>query len=677
MGQQQQQQQQKQQQKQQQQDVPLVPQTPPKFAKNKWKEENDKMGDILEQYKKRREKKEESAKKRQHEVLRAHAVAKQGGSAKATASPTKQSNSNNNNKPMDARQVKIENERESRRIKEQRDIVTGKPPRFHNPSSKNRKSQRSNKGDGSKIQSQMKADLNQMNQDIQRMKEKVQEKEKRTSLNSNGSNNGISNGPKVRNNVFPTRKSRTPSPPPPPSSPAPSSSKLHRPPNDIADQRLKKKEAWSNSNKGQDDNEDDNNDNDNEEEDDNKYGHLSARDQVLARKRDRQQQKDEETRRQHLAAAEQIAIETKKAQNKARAQYQPSKTPPKQKTTPSNGRDMTPLPSIRQEDDDSSPVIQGVMLESLERGPSINDWLPHDRYEDDQDEFSHDHFASKYEEPMPSNIESKIQQPFFEDETEDGIDVDLLDLEQDEGSSGFGMEEEDDFEPSSFVVDEEDELAEEEALQAKEEELQLELTQAETRMATLRATMNQGRVRLGRKTVEDPEEDDDDDEDTEEGEDFEEEPNANNVHDLQDDHQEQHQERRGGGIRGGIRSDFRQPSRVEEVEDEFEDYPQDEGEELYEFDFDPDDHVPNSTHSVLPASSKRANLRTKLERDLGKIEFAAAYKILGDRYHRLETDSELPNDDSKVVEARMRKLLGNQVEMYKEIERLVYMEYNL
>merc|ERR1712166_1606456 len=572
-------------------------------------------------------------------------------------------------------------------IKQQRDIVTGKPPRFHNPSSKNRKSsQRSNKGDGSKIQSQMKADLNQMNQDIQRMKEKVQEKvqekEKRTSLNSNGSNNGISNGinngPKVRNNVFPTRKSRTPSPPPPPSSPAPSSSKLHRPPNDIADQRLKKKEAWSNSNKGQDDNEDDNNDNDNEE-DDNKYGHLSARDQVLARKRDRQQQKDAETRRQHLAAAEQIAIETKKAQNKARAQYQPSKTPPKQKTTPSNGRDMTPLPSIRQEDDDSSPVIQGVMLESLERGPSINDWLPHDRYEDDQDEFSHDHFASKYEEPMPSNIESKIQQPFFEDETEDGIDVDLLDLEQDEGSSGFGMEEEDDFEPSSFVVDEEDELAEEEALQAKEEELQLELTQAETRMATLRATMNQGRVRLGRKTVEDPEEDDDDDEDTEEGEDFEEETNANNVHDhLQDDHQEQHQERRGGGIRGDIRSDFRQPSRVEEeVEDEFEDYPQDEDEELYEFDFDPDDHVPNSTHSVLPASSKRANLRTKLERDLGKIEFAAAYKILGDRYHRLETDSELPNDDSKVVEARMRKLLGNQVEMYKEIERLVYMEYNL
>merc|ERR1712166_632925 len=45
----QQQQKQQQQQQQQQQDVPLVPQTPPKFAKNKWKEENDKMGDILEQ----------------------------------------------------------------------------------------------------------------------------------------------------------------------------------------------------------------------------------------------------------------------------------------------------------------------------------------------------------------------------------------------------------------------------------------------------------------------------------------------------------------------------------------------------------------------------------------------------------------------------------------------------
>merc|ERR1712195_191287 len=54
----QQQQQKQQQQQQQQQDVPLVPQTPPKFAKNKWKEENDKMGDILEQYKKRRKKKQ-------------------------------------------------------------------------------------------------------------------------------------------------------------------------------------------------------------------------------------------------------------------------------------------------------------------------------------------------------------------------------------------------------------------------------------------------------------------------------------------------------------------------------------------------------------------------------------------------------------------------------------------
>ena len=97
-----------------------------------------------------------------------------------------------------------------------------------------------------------------------------------------------------------------------------------------------------------------------------------------------------------------------------------------------------------------------------------------------------------------------------------------------------------------------------------------------------------------------------------------------------------------------------------EEDAEFENYPAQEDEELYEFDFDPDDHVPidsNAAHnSIQPASVNRANLRKKLEKDLGRIEFAAAYKILHDRYHRLEREEELPNDDLNVVEARMRKV---------------------
>ena len=76
---------------------------------------------------------------------------------------------------------------------------------------------------------------------------------------------------------------------------------------------------------------------------------------------------------------------------------------------------------------------------------------------------------------------------------------------------------------------------------------------------------------------------------------------------------------------------------------------------MYEFEFDKDDNVPGRER-VLPASEKRAVLRKKLENDLGQIEFAAAHRILLDRYKRFERGEETPNDEEVVVQARMRKV---------------------
>jgi len=104
-----------------------------------------------------------------------------------------------------------------------------------------------------------------------------------------------------------------------------------------------------------------------------------------------------------------------------------------------------------------------------------------------------------------------------------------------------------------------------------------------------------------------------------------------------------------GGIRGG--GHFKQ---VDEFEEE---YPEDD-DDMYEFDFDPDDAVLPSHES---ASERRAALRKQLEQELGRVEFSAAYKILLDRYRRMEREQDVPNDNEKVVQATMRKVSGGGV----------------
>jgi serine/threonine protein kinase len=600
------------------------PQTPVKFAKNKWKEENAKMGDILEQHKKKREMKEAQSKKRLAEVSRAHAVAQE-------ASPHTK---NHDVVPMDIRKKKVEIEREQRRYEQGgRDIVTGKPPRFQPP-----RVVKSNKM--MKLKEQMKANLSKMDEDIKRMKDEQREK---------AENKKMSKKPVVNLNVFPPRRTRSnsPEPPPPaPNSPSPAYVIKIKPPSDLQEKRLRKKEAWANS--GRDAaraaeeeaareaararkaalrsvsaQESDHFDAARTD----KYAHLSARDQVLAKKRERQRERDEEIRKEHLAAAEENAKLRKRAQEKSRAQYQESSTHTPKKANSRAQQPITPLPPIQQEKE--KDVIQGVMMESLERGPSMNEWLPNDRYDDEEsEEFSRDHFASKYEEPM---VESKIEQPIFEDAANDimgeDVDVDLIDLEEEE-------DDDDDFEPSSFVVDEEDEAAEEKLLAEKEEELRMELSQADARMATIRATMNMGREAMGRKVVEDPEEEEDDEEEEEEVE-------------------EELQGGRNGGIRGG--GNFSRLDEVDEYEQDYEQgYDYEDDDQYYEeFELGPEDHVPK----IQSESEKREDLRKKCEKILGRVEFAACYKILSERYDRMDREEGTRlSDRQEAVDLTMQKV---------------------
>jgi hypothetical protein len=82
----------------------------------------------------------------------------------------------------------------------------------------------------------------------------------------------------------------------------------------------------------------------------------------------------------------------------------------------------------------------------------------------------------------------------------------------------------------------------------------------------------------------------------------------------------------------------------------------------------------NSSNSIAERQKK---LRRQLETDLGAVEFAAAYRLLLLRYRRLERDESTPADDEKVVQAKLRTLLGRNADKREEIEQLVLMEEGL
>ncbi len=62
---------------------------------------------------------------------------------------------------------------------------------------------------------------------------------------------------------------------------------------------------------------------------------------------------------------------------------------------------------------------------------------------------------------------------------------------------------------------------------------------------------------------------------------------------------------------------------------------------------------------------------------MGVVEFAAAYRLLLLRYRRAERDESTPADDEKVVQAKLRTLLGKNAGKRGEIEQLVHMDEGL
>ena len=131
-------------------------------------EENEKMGDVLEQYKRRREAKEKDTKKRLDEIEKAKVALKQ--------------QQQQQQQPMETRKHKVQVERDERR-EQQRDIVTGKPPRFQAKRDAKRDAKKTTAMDQKaakmmKLKEKMKANLSQMDEDIKKMKEKQQTSKK-------------------------------------------------------------------------------------------------------------------------------------------------------------------------------------------------------------------------------------------------------------------------------------------------------------------------------------------------------------------------------------------------------------------------------------------------------------------------------------------------------------------
>lgn len=62
---------------------------------------------------------------------------------------------------------------------------------------------------------------------------------------------------------------------------------------------------------------------------------------------------------------------------------------------------------------------------------------------------------------------------------------------------------------------------------------------------------------------------------------------------------------------------------------------------------------------------------------MGSVEFATAYRLLLGRYRRLERDEGIPADDEKVVQAKLRNLLGKNAHKRGAIEELVFMDEGL
>ncbi len=477
------------------------------WAKEKWKQENDKMGDILERHRRKRE----LEARRRKEVAKAAVVARSGGSGGAVDTAAKPETQHS----LQERRAKIERERYIRRnangvpaVAAQADPSAGK------------KGIRGGKGGNGGGDGNTNTDANGPKV-INPFPSEMDKLRSASSRNSEAAAGGPvtaaaaaavaagNNNRRVASADTPTRtpskqrhqRARTPSPPRSPNGAA-------RGGNDAGTPQV----AWAADDVAQMPNPH------------KVEGGLSAREQMRRRKAERQRLKDEETKRLHLEAAEQQRQERVRAKQKSRDQYRSNiptaavgfGTPPEPLSSPpapSHGQQqpITPLPPIAAGGADAGALAANEA--SLERhaDDAIDNWLPGSRYGSAESvEYSHDHFASKYDEGKVPEYDSGddrkgksgLSQPDFDSVADEAIAAESPELlvgdhDSYEVDMDSGISDSDDDNDFDVDVDEDDDAAEEELLAAKEAELRMELTQAESRMATLRASMAVARKAAG------------------------------------------------------------------------------------------------------------------------------------------------------------------------------------
>ena len=363
-------------------------------------------------------------------------------------------------------------------------------------------------------------------------------------------------------------------------------------------------------------------------------GVFSTRDQVLARKRERQRAKDEETRQRLAVARREVQRDRERAKEAAQQQRLTSV-----KMAVATG--LSPSPSKQ--------GIEDLADEALERHEdlALAADMPGPKYSDEEEDDEND---SAITEDILCNTRLHEEHPIFDNSSDDGM------LEVDES-----LEEEDDATATEEVDenagDEDDD--EELAFAEREEELEEELKMATQRCHTLRRTLLESRGQ-GTSAA------------------------------AAEARRQRESKYNADGTPVKLSGDSRQDSPYGYEEDGFEVYSDEDASEPNSYDDSGDgedenpqsayiDNVPPSdapSNYVSQIQMRRQSIRQKCVGILGDVRFEAAFGVVQERYRRCERGDEgAEEDDEAVFKIAMQNLLGPDYrQLYQDLEQLVLIE---
>ena len=588
--------------------------------KMKWKEENDRMGRMLEEAKKKREAKllvekeereaerkrekqlREAEKKRQEEMALAVKKAKERREAEKEVERRAQQSKDEG---IQARRRMVEQQRRNRMAaqtaavqstNDAKSVVAAKKPQTQPVQDKRRALQGNDRRELSRNEAWS----------------SKQEEQDEMQGNKKGAKGAV-----IRS-VFPSRRNRARTPSPPPSPAA------------VQARRDTNSRGYG--------------------EDDSKAV-LSTRDQVLARKRERQRAKDEETRRQLAAAREDVLRDRQRAKEKAIEQRMTSGSAVKpalkkiQSLTPSPSQPLfSPSPKKPTE-------IEELADEAMRRHGdlAIAAEMPGSKYSDEDEENDAD--ESVIIEDIMANTRLHEDHPIFDDSD---------DMEINES-----LEEDDDIgtdEVTDATDEQHDHDDDEEAFQDREEELKEELKMATQRCNTLRKTLLQSRGG--------------------------ERPIRGLDRPISEEHESKYDEipiasPSPSKVTALKTSDERIDSPYGYEVDAFEiysdDYSESSDDEGGDLDENPqsaiNDNVPPPSNYVGKIQLRRENIRDRCMGILGDVRFEAAFGVVQERYRRCERGEDGVEEDEAVFAIAMQNLLGpNYQQLYQDLEQLVLIE---